>query len=48
MDIQSWYAKETSFFSGDTSVFYVCEGKGIPLVCIHGFPTSSWEFQRLR
>jgi len=44
MDIQSWYAKGTTFVSGDTSVFYVREGKGIPLVCIHGFPTSSWDF----
>ena len=44
MDIQSWYAKGTFFVSGDTSVFYVREGKGIPIVCIHGFPTSSWDF----
>ena len=44
MDIQSWYAKGTTFIFGDTSIFYVREGKGIPLVCIHGFPTSSWDF----
>ena len=44
MDIQSWYSKGMTFVSGDTSVFYVREGKGIPLVCIHGFLTSSWDF----
>ena len=31
MDIQSWYAKGTTFIFGDTSIFYVREGKGIPL-----------------
>ena len=44
MDIESWYSKGKTFVSGDTSIFYVREGKGIPLVCIHGFPTSSWDF----
>ena len=44
MDIQSWYAKGSAFSSGDTNVFYVREGKGVPLLCIHGFPTSSWDF----
>ena len=44
MDIESWYLKGKTFVSGETSIFYVREGKGIPLLCIHGFPTSSWDF----
>ena len=44
MNLESWYAKGTTFVSGDRSIFYVREGTGIPLLCVHGFPTSSWDF----
>jgi len=27
MDIESWYSKGKTFVSGDTSIFYVREGK---------------------
>lgn len=44
MNLESWYAKGTTFVSGNRSIFYVREGTGIPLLCVHGFPTSSWDF----
>ena len=44
MDIKTWFAKGTVLYSEDTSIFFVREGKGVPLLCIHGFPTSSWDF----
>jgi pimeloyl-ACP methyl ester carboxylesterase len=44
MDIKTWFAKGVVLYSENTSIFFVREGKGVPLLCIHGFPTSSWDF----
>ncbi len=44
MDIKTWFTKGTVLYSEDSSIFFVREGKGVPLLCIHGFPTSSWDF----
>lgn len=41
----TWYASgKTAQFNG-LNVFYKRSGKGEPLVCIHGFPSSSWDFE---
>ena len=39
-----WYKSENFFQETSRKMFYKVEGKGEPLLCIHGFPTSSWDF----
>jgi pimeloyl-ACP methyl ester carboxylesterase len=44
MNAESWYqGGQTSTING-LSIFFRREGKGESLVCIHGFPSSSWDF----
>ena len=42
--LKEWRAKARTFAYHDHEVFYVDEGQGDPLVCIHGFPTASWDW----
>ncbi|MEQ9297701.1 MAG: alpha/beta hydrolase [Cyclobacteriaceae bacterium] len=45
--IADWYEKgELSLIDGH-QVFHLSEGEGPHLVLIHGFPTSSWDWQKL-
>ena len=40
------WKKQGHFFDfNGQQVFYRDEGKGTPLICIHGFPTSSWDWR---
>lgn len=41
---EAWKAKGKSFDYNGHTIFYVDEGQGDPLVCIHGFPTASWDW----
>jgi pimeloyl-ACP methyl ester carboxylesterase len=47
MTVQDWYASGHFLHHNDLRVFYRKEGKGPPLLCIHGFPSSSWDFEKL-
>lgn len=46
MQINEWKAKGNHFKYGSHTVFYLDEGQneGEIVVCIHGFPTSSWDW----
>lgn len=45
--IADWYEKgELSLIDGH-QIFHLSEGKGPNLILIHGFPTSSWDWQQL-
>jgi pimeloyl-ACP methyl ester carboxylesterase len=39
-----WRKRGKSFFYKDHYIFYMDEGSGEVLVCVHGFPTSSWDW----
>ncbi|MEQ9425258.1 MAG: alpha/beta hydrolase [Cyclobacteriaceae bacterium] len=47
MTLSDWKAKGQCFTYKQKSIFYVDEGLGYPLVLLHGFPTSSWDWYRL-
>lgn len=40
----SWYQNGESFHFGDYPIFYKDEGAGDVLLCLHGFPTASWDW----
>ncbi|NUM54847.1 MAG: alpha/beta hydrolase [Candidatus Hydrogenedentes bacterium] len=42
--LDAWCAKGKHFDYRGYPIFYVEEGSGEPLVCIHGFPTASWDW----
>jgi pimeloyl-ACP methyl ester carboxylesterase len=44
MSLDAWRAKGKQFDYNGNAIFYVEEGAGYPLVCIHGFPTASWDW----
>ena len=47
MTIQEW-KEQGAFFQYKThSIFYRDEGKGDPLLLIHGFPTASWDWWKI-
>lgn len=45
--LQSWAASGGKAQVDDTDVWYRVQGSGPWLVCLHGFPTSSWDWYRL-
>lgn len=47
MTIQEWKEKGTFFQYKTHSIFYRDEGKGDPLLLIHGFPTASWDWWKI-
>ncbi len=47
MSLERWYAEGTTSDIHGLQVFHRRDGYGEPLVCIHGFPTSSWDFDPL-
>jgi len=42
-----WLETGTWFFYRGHRIFYRIEGTGQPLILLHGFPTSSWDWHRL-
>lgn len=46
-DLDSWQQGGKWFKYRDHSIFCRIEGQGEPLVLIHGFPTSSWDWHAL-
>ena len=47
MTIDEWRAGGQTFSHGARSIFYRREGSGPPLLCIHGFPTASWDWAKI-
>ena len=44
MRLEQWYGSGEYGEINGRSVFYKRSGSGEPLICIHGFPTASWDF----
>lgn len=42
-----WLETGTWFLYRGHRIFYRIEGNGQPLILLHGFPTSSWDWHRL-
>ena len=47
MTLDDWYASGHTFSYRQHALFYRDEGAGETLVCIHGFPTASWDWHKL-
>lgn len=47
MILADWKRAGKYFHHGNHAIFYRDEGEGEVLVCIHGFPTSSWDWHRI-
>lgn len=47
MTAQEWYSKGKKSDINGLEIFNIREGQGEALICIHGFPTSSWDFAPL-
>ncbi len=47
MNSEAWYSEGKIEIINDLSVFFKRSGKGQTLICIHGFPSSSWDFEAL-
>ncbi len=46
-NLADWLARGSHFDTGEGHVFHVEAGSGEPLVLIHGFPTSSWDWHEV-
>lgn len=42
-----WYTHGNTFQFGDYPIFYRDEGVGDTILCLHGFPTSSWDWNSI-
>lgn len=40
----TWHEQGKTFQFGDFSIFYHDEGVGDVVLCLHGFPTASWDW----
>jgi len=47
MTLDDWYAGGHLYNYRGQTFFYRDEGAGEPLLCIHGFPTASWDWHKL-
>ncbi|WP_457652756.1 alpha/beta fold hydrolase [Rhodocaloribacter sp.] len=45
--LRDWHASGRTFDHCGHTIFYREDGEGEALVCIHGFPTASWDWHRL-
>ena len=46
-ELQQWRASGTCFEHEGQRVFYRDEGNGPVLLCLHGYPTASWDWHRV-
>jgi len=44
ISLDDWKRRGRSFSHRGHSIFYVDEGEGEALICIHGFPSASWDW----
>lgn len=47
MELEEWRRLGKTFSHRDHAIFYREDGEGEALLCIHGFPTASWDWHRL-
>lgn len=47
MSLEQWQTGGRTFTYREHSIFYRDEGSGEVLLCIHGFPTASWDWNRI-
>jgi pimeloyl-ACP methyl ester carboxylesterase len=47
MSLEGWRKTGKTFRYRDHEIFYRDEGQGPALLCIHGFPTASWDWHRV-
>lgn len=47
MTLEDWETKAQHFEFEGLTVRYIDEGAGEALVCIHGFPTCSWDWHKI-
>ncbi len=47
MTLEEWQQAGKSFAYGDHNIFYRDDGSGSVLLCIHGFPTASWDWEKV-
>ncbi|PWU16814.1 MAG: alpha/beta hydrolase [Bdellovibrio sp.] len=47
LQVVEWRDRGSFFKWRDFQIFYRDEGKGPPLLLLHGFPTSSWDWRKL-
>ena len=47
MNLSSWQETGKTFQYQNYQIFYQDSGQGDVLVCVHGFPTSSWDWNQL-
>ncbi len=46
MTFEEWKTKAEYFDYNGNQIAYWTEGEGVPLILIHGFPTSSWDWHK--
>ena len=44
---ETWRASGSTWDCDGLPIFYKQQGSGVPLVCLHGFPTASWDFYKI-
>ena len=47
MNVKEWYKSGEFTKVNELNIFNKRAGKGETLVCIHGFPSSSWDFEKI-
>ncbi|MFZ9004154.1 MAG: alpha/beta fold hydrolase [Robiginitalea sp.] len=47
MNVNEWYKGGQFTSVNGLKVYFRRSGEGEPLVCIHGFPSSSWDFEKI-
>ncbi len=47
INADTWYHGGNTESIDGLNVFYQRSGQGESLICIHGFPTSSWDFEKM-
>ena len=47
MNIQEWQACGTKVSHKNNDIFLIRQGSGSPLLLLHGFPTSSWDWVKI-
>ncbi len=45
LSTQEWQQKGNYFVHLGRRIFYMDEGQGPTLICLHGFPTASWDWE---